>query len=273
MKVRNRITMGVAAAILILLASAALLADLVAAHDPLAQNVSERLLPPGAGHLFGTDSFGRDVFSRVPHGARTSLYVGFLAVGIAAILGVIGGIASAYRGGWPDLVFQRLIDMVLGFPALVLAIVVIVALRTSPTSVAVAVALTLTPQVARVARASALVIKDEPYILAARLDGTGPFRIVWRYLLPNCYNPILAQITGYFGTAIAAETTLSFLGLGVPPPYPSWGRMLQEGVRQYFEAAPWLTVFPGLALSLAVLSFALLGDSMRDRLADQTRSA
>ena len=267
----NRITAIAAAGILVLLVSTALLAGVLAPFDPLAQDAELRLIAPSSEHLFGTDTFGRDVFSRVLYGARTSLFVGFLSVGMASFLGVLSGVASAYRGGWVDLLFQRLNDIFLGFPALVLAIVVIVAFQTSTVSVTLAIALTLTPQVARVARASALSVRKEPYILSAELDGTGPFRIIWKHILPNCYTPILAQVTGYFGTAIAAETTLSFLGLGVPPPYPSWGRMLQEGVRQYFEAAPWLTIYPGLALSMAVLSFALLGDALRDRLDVRTR--
>lgn len=249
-----------------LVVGAALLADVVATHDPLAQNVAERLKPPGPGHCFGTDGFGRDVFSRVVHGARASLYVGFLAVGMAAPIGISAGINSAYRGGKFDLIFQRAIDMLLGFPFLVLALILIVALKTSSTSIAIAIALALAPQIARVSRANALSVKGETYIMAAKVSGISSRRIIWRHLLPNSFSPILAQVTGYFGTAVAAETTLSFLGLGVPPPFPSWGGMLQEGVRQYFEAAPWVTIFPGLALSLTVLSFALLGDAVRDLL-------
>ena len=253
-------------AVLLLMGVAALMADLVATHDPLAQNAAELLRPPGADHYFGTDGFGRDIFSRVVHGSRVSLYVGFLAVGMAAAVGTSVGTASAYRGGTFDLVVQRVIDVFLGFPFLVLALIMVVALGSSPTSVAVAIALSLAPQVARLSRASALSIEGELYVESARVIGASSYRIIWRHLLPNSFPPVLAQVTGYFGAAVVAETALSFLGLGVSPPFPSWGRMLQEGARQYFEVAPWATVFPGLALSLTVVSSALLGDAVRDLL-------
>ena len=244
----------------------AALADLIAPYDPLAQRADQRLAAPDSTFYFGTDGLGRDVLSRVIFATRTSLYVGLLAVGLASLVGITIGMISSYHGGAFDLGIQRIIDILLGFPFLVLAVILVVALTPSSTSVAVAVAVALTPQVARVARSSGLRIKDEPYVLAARLSGASALRIVWSHLLPNSLSPILVQITGYFGTAVAAETALSFLGLGVPPPFPSWGRMLQEGARQYLEAAPWTTVFPGLALSMTVLSSALLGDGVRDLL-------
>ena len=251
---------------IILMVVVALSADVVATHDPLAQDLAQRLEPPGQDNYFGTDGFGRDIFSRVVHGARVSLYVGLLAVGMASVAGVSVGTVSAYWGGKSDLLVQRVIDVLLGFPFLVLALIMVVALGTSPTSVAFAIALALAPQVARLSRASALSIRGESYVEAARAIGAGSHRIIWRHLLPNSFPPVLAQVTGYFGAAVVAETALSFLGLGVPPPFPSWGRMLQEGVRQYFEAAPWATVFPGLALSLTVLSAALIGHGIRDLL-------
>ena len=232
---------------LLLVISAALLADVVATHDPLVQDVSQRLKPPGAEHYFGTDGFGRDIFSRVVHGARVSLLVGFAAVVMAAVPGISIGALSAYWGGKPDLLIQRIIDVLLGFPILVLALIMAVALGPSTIAVAIAIALALAPQIARLARASVLSIKGDTYVEAARAVGAGPFRIIWRHLLPNSFPPVLAQVTGYFGAAVVAETALSFIGLGVPPPFPSWGRMLQEGARQYFEAAPWATIFPGLA--------------------------
>ena len=253
-------------AVLIVMGVVALMADFIATHDPLAQNAAELLRPPGPGHYFGTDGFGRDIFSRVVHGSRVTLYVGFLAVGMAAVVGICAGTVSAYRGGTFDLAVQRVIDVFLGFPFLVLALIMVVALGSSPTSVAVAIALSLAPQVARLSRASALSIRGELYVEAARVIGASPYRIIWRHLLPNSFPPVLAQVTGYFGVAVVAETALSFLGLGVSPPFPSWGRMLQEGARQYFEVAPWATVFPGLALSLTVVSSALLGDAVRDLL-------
>jgi peptide/nickel transport system permease protein len=261
-----------AALILGLVLVAALFADLIATHDPLAQSVSDRLKPPGPGHYFGTDGFGRDVFSRMIFASRASLSVGFIAVGAAALAGVTIGAASAYRAGSFDLIIQRVIDVLLGFPFLVLAVIVIVALGPSSTSVAAAIALVLVPKTARVARASVLSVKSELYVAAAEIIGAGPWTVIRRHLLPNSLSPVLSQITGYFGTALVAETTLSFLGLGVPPPFPSWGRMLQEGARQYFEAAPWVTLFPGLAVSLTVLSFAILGDALRDLLDPRQRA-
>ena len=254
----------------------ALLADVVATHDPLSQDVVERLKAPGPDHFFGTDGFGRDIFSRVVHGARESLLVGFLSVSLASVAGICIGMLSAYSGNRVDVLVQRGVDVLLGFPLLVMALIVVVALGPSTGSVSIAIAIALAPQVARVSRASALSIKAEPYMEAARAVGASSYRIVWRHLLPNSFSPILAQVTGYFGTAVVAETALSFLGLGVPPPFPSWGRMLHEGARQYFEAAPWATIFPGLALSLTVLSAALLGDAIRDildpRIAGRRRS-
>jgi peptide/nickel transport system permease protein len=255
-----------ALAALVAIVMVALLADVVATHDPLAQDVAQRLRPPGPDHYFGTDGFGRDIFSRVVHGSRVSLYVGLLAVSMAAVAGIGVGTLSAYWAGAFDLIVQRVIDVLLGFPFLVLALIMVVALGAAPTSVAIAIALALAPQIARLSRASALSIKQEPYVEAARALGAGAFRVILRHLLPNSFPPVLAQVTGYFGAAVVAETALSFLGLGVPPPFPSWGRMLQEGARQYFEAAPWATIFPGLALSLTVLSAALLGDAVRDLL-------
>ena len=263
--------LGMVAILLIVIV--ALAADVVATHDPLAQDLALRLEPPGLDSYFGTDGFGRDIFSRVVHGARVSLYVGLLAVSMASVVGVSVGTVSAYWGGKTDLLVQRVIDVLLGFPFLVLALIMVVALGTSPTSVAFAIALALAPQVARLSRASALSIREESYVEAARAIGAGSHRIIWRHLLPNSFPPVLAQVTGYFGAAVVAETALSFLGLGVPPPFPSWGRMLQEGVRQYFEAAPWATIFPGLALSLTVLSAALIGDGIRDLLDPRHRSS
>lgn len=255
---------ALALAFLIMLVTAAIFADIIATHDPLEQRVAERLSPPGGSHLFGTDGFGRDVFSRVVHGARTSLFVGFFSVGFAALVGIVIGGASGYLGGMFDLVVQRFVDLLLGFPFLVLVLIIIVAIKSSATSVAFAVGIALSPQVIRLTRASALSVNEETYITAAKMAGAGPGRIILVHLIPNCISPVIAQLTGFFGTAIAIETTLSFLGLGVPPPFASWGRMLQEGARQYLETAPWISLFPGLVMSLAVLCFALIGDALRD---------
>jgi peptide/nickel transport system permease protein len=256
---------AIAASGLMMMLLVALLADVIATHDPLQQTV-RILQSPSAGHYFGTDDLGRDVFSRVVHGARSTLFVGFLALALATVSGVAIGTVSAYRGGAFDLLAQRFVDVFLGFPFLVAALIIVVALGPSSTSAAFAIALALAPQIARLSRAAVLSTKEEGYVEAARASGAGPARIIWRHLLPNSFPPILAQITGYLGTAVVAETALSFLRLGVPPPDPSWGRMLQEGVQQYFEVAPWATIFPGLALAITVLSAALLGDQLRELL-------
>ena len=250
---------------------AAAFADAVATHDPLAQNVSERLESPSSKHYFGTDGFGRDVFSRIVHGTRVSLYTGLFAVTIAAVAGSFIGLSTGYCGGKIDLVFQRIMGVLLGFPFLVLALLVVVTLTSSPTSVGFAIGLALVPHVARVSRAAALTVRTETYITAARLNGAGTLRVILRHILPNSITPVVAQLAGFFGSAVAAETTLSFLGLGVPPPFPSWGRMLQEGSRQYFEVAPWVTLFPGLIVSLTILSFTLVGDALGDLLESQSR--
>ncbi|TVR54043.1 MAG: ABC transporter permease [Spirochaetaceae bacterium] len=260
----RRATIIAAAGFLLLVVVSAVFAPTVARYDPVAQDVERRLERPGRAHLFGTDGFGRDVFSRVVHGARASLTVGFGAVALAGIIGVAVGLTTAYAGGLADLIVQRAVDVLLGFPFLVLALIVIVALSPSVGSLTLAIGVGLAPQIARVARSAALPIVEEQYVAAARACGAGPLYTVFFHILPNAAPPIVAQLTGYFGAAVAAEAALSFLGLGVPPPFPSWGRMLQEGTRAYFEAAPWVTLLPGLVLSLTVMSCAILGDTIRD---------
>ncbi len=307
----------IAAAVLGLVVVSAVFAPIIARHDPVEQDVERRLESPSRAHLFGTDGFGRDVFSRVVHGARASLTVGFgaaalagligVAVGLttayaggaadliaqravdvllgfpflvlalivivalAGLIGVAVGLTTAYAGGVADLIVQRAVDVLMGFPFLVLALIVIVALAPSTLSLTLAIGLGLAPHTARLARSAALPIVEEQYVAAARASGAGPFHVVVFHILPNTAPAIVAQLTGYFGAAVAAEAALSFLGLGVPPPFPSWGRMLQEGTRAYFEAAPWVTLLPGVILSLTVMSCAVLGDGLRD--ATQRESA
>ena len=260
----RRLAIIAAASFLLLIVVSAVFAPVIARYDPVAQDVERRLERPGRAHLFGTDGFGRDVFSRVVHGARASLTVGFGAVALAGFIGVAVGLTTAYAGGLADLIVQRAVDVLLGFPFLVLALIVIVALSPSAGSLALAIGVGLVPQIARVARSAALPIIEEQYVAAARACGAGPLYTVFFHVLPNTAPPIVAQLTGYFGAAVAAEAALSFLGLGVPPPFPSWGRMLQEGTRAYFETAPWVTLLPGLVLSLTVMSCAILGDTIRD---------
>lgn len=261
------------AAVLLLLVLAAIFAPVLAPYDPLAQEVRNRLKPPSAQYWFGTDNFGRDIFSRILHGARVSLYVGLLSVGIGTGVGALLGITSGYLGGRFDMVVQRVVDALLGFPSLLIALLMVVALRPSVEAVAVAISIGFTPRMTRLARASALSIKQDVYVLAARSMGAGDLRIILMHVLPNSLAPVFVLATAYLGTAIVAEASLSFLGLGVPPPHPSWGGMLQFGARGYLEAAPWLTIFPGFALSLVVYSFAVFGDALRDVFDPRLRGA
>lgn len=249
----------------------AISADFLSLQDPLAQNIPNRLKSPEYEFLFGTDNFGRDVFSRVIYGSRSSLYIAIISVALGTFLGTLVGIISAYQGGWIDIVLQRAVDMLLGFPILVLAIFIIVALSPSVHAVTLAIAIAIMPQMARLSRSRALSVKEETFILAAYSVGASPSRIVLKHVLPHTISPVLAYATGYIGTALIAESALSFLGLGMPPPYPSWGAMLQEG-RIYLEVAPWLTIFPGIALSITAFSFVFLGDALRDVLDPKTRA-
>jgi peptide/nickel transport system permease protein len=241
-------------------------AERLAPFDPLLHDLENRLQPPSSTHPMGTDNFGRDVLSRVIYGTRAALFVGLFSVGMATALGAALGILSAMVGGALDLLGQRLADALLAFPALVLALVLVAAFGPSSWVVASALTLAFTPQLARLARARCLELNAREYVLAARAVGASSWRIALRHILPGSLSPVLVLATGYVGKAMVLEAVLSYLGLGVPPPEPSWGRMIFEGASLYLETAPWLTVFPGLALSALVLGFALLGDALRDAL-------
>ncbi len=258
--------------ILVVLVLTAALAPFIAPYDPIAQDVPNRLREPGPQFLLGTDIYGRDVFSRIVYGARVSLYVGLASVLLGTAAGTILGVASGYLGGRIDLLAQRVTDTMLGFPPLVLAMVLVAAFGSSLNSVVLSIALSLVPRMVRLARSSALSVKSEPYVTAAIATGCPAPRIIGRHLLPNCLAPVFVLATGYMGTAIVVEASLSFLGLGVPPPTPSWGGMLQSGASGYLETAPWLTIFPGIALSAVTFGFALLGDALRDTLDPRLRS-
>ncbi len=252
------------AVILLMMIAVAVFADQIAARDPLLQDIPNRLRSPGGEFLFGTDRFGRDMFSRVIHGTRVSLYVGLVSVAVSTAAGGLIGIASGYLGGKPDLLMQRVVDALMAFPTLVMALIIVAAFGSSTSNVIIAIVVALTPRMARISRAQALSVREELYIVASQSIGVKPLRIMLRHILPNSLAPIIVLATGYLAEAVIAEAALSFLGLGVPPPDPSWGRMLQEGAREYLEIAPWLTVFPGIALSLAVFGFTLFGDALRD---------
>ncbi|WP_432486839.1 ABC transporter permease [Kineococcus sp. SYSU DK018] len=235
-------------------------------------DVQQRLLPPGAGHWFGTDDLGRDVLSRVVLGAKVSLQVGAVAVGFSLLAGVTVGLVAGYYGRWLDTVLMRLMDVLFAFPAILLAIAVIAILGPGTTNAMIAIGITYTPVFARVTRAAVLGVKESVFVRASRSVGVSDARMLLRHVLPNAAPPIIVQTSVSLAFAVLAEAALSFVGLGTRPPAPSWGRMLSEG-RSYLEDAWWMAVFPGLAIVLLVLAFNLLGDALRDVLDPQQRSA
>jgi peptide/nickel transport system permease protein len=256
--------LGTAGGLLIaLLVVIALCAPLLAPYDPEVGDFLAPSEPPSAAHPFGTDGTGRDVLSRVLFGARISLQVGVIAVTIGTVLGSAIGLLSGYLGGWVDAVLQRLLEVVQAFPGLVLALVLVAALGPAIRNVMVAVGIAASPALARVVRGSVLAVKQNPYVEAARAVGaTGPRVVLW-HILPNVTAPIIVVATAGLGSAILVEASLSYLGLGAPPPAPSWGSMLNES-RLAVGSAWWGAVFPGVAISLAVFGFNLLGDALRD---------
>jgi peptide/nickel transport system permease protein len=259
--------------ILILVVIVAVGADFIATHDPYSFSAADRLKGPSADHFFGTDEFGRDVFSRVVYGSRVSLLVGLLAVAASTVVGTVMGIASGFFGGWFDSLTQRLVDMIMSFPAIVLALAIVAARGQGTENIVAALAVVQTPGLIRVVRANILTLKQRPFIEAARVIGANPARIMAVHLLPNVASPIIILATAGLGYAILAEATLSFLGLGTPPPEPSWGGMLSGSARSFATDAPWLVIFPGLALSLTIFSFNLFGDGLRDILDPRMRGA
>jgi peptide/nickel transport system permease protein len=241
---------------------AALGADLIAAASPDKMNYTARFLPPGAAGWLGTDAYGRDVFSRVLHGARTSLAIGLGVVFLNAIFGsLIGAVAGYIR--WLDNTLMRIMDGLMAFPTVLLSIAISATLGASILNVVIALAVTYVPRTARVVRASVLVLRETEFVEAAIVVGAGLPRILLRHLLPNAMAPLLVQLTFVFAYAVIAEAVLSFLGLGPPPPTPSWGNMIAEG-RDYLREAFWISFFPGMAVAMTVLGLNLLGDGLRD---------
>ncbi len=270
--VRKKPLAAAAAFTLIILIAMALLASVVATHDPYSFNAPERLKGPSADHYFGTDEFGRDLFSRVIYGAQVSLKVGFIAVLFSTILGSALGIASGYIGGWFDNIVQRIVDMLMAFPTIVLALAIVAARGQGVTNVIIALAVVQTPGLIRVVRSNVLTLKERPFVEASARGRRKPRFESWReHLLPKRRTAIIVLATAGLGGAILAEATLSFLGLGTPPPQPSWGGMLSGSARRYATDAPWLVIFPGIALSLSIYSFNLLGDGLRDLLDPRLR--
>lgn len=249
--------------IVLLLAVVAVFGAGLAPYDPVAMDFTARFAPPSWAHPFGTDDFGRDLFSRVLHGAAVSFQVAFIAVGISGTVGVALGVLAGYFGGWLDELVMRAMDVVFAFPAVLLAITVMAVLGRGVENAMIAIAIVYVPIFARVTRGAVISVRGREFVTAARALGTGHLRIMVAHVLPNAAGPILVQTSLSLAFAILAEAALSFFGLGTQPPDPSWGRMLAEG-RAYLGQAPWMGVFPGLAIMAAVLGFNLLGDGLRD---------
>ncbi len=248
--------------IVVLLTLAAIFAPLITSFDPTAMRARIRFRPPQAAYWFGTDNFGRDVFTRCLYGARLSLSIGLGVALLSGLVGTIAGIVSAqYRR--LDAVIMRLMDGLMAFPAIILAIGLAAAMGPNIGSLIVALSVAYIPRTARIVRASALVVRELEFVDAARVSGASSLRIIWKHLLPNCMGPLLVQLTFVFAYAILAEAALSFLGIGPPPPAPSWGNIIAEGRDQAVDSW-WIMFFPGLAISLATLGMNLLGDGLRD---------
>lgn len=267
--VRNRVA-PIGLLIIVGSVAVALLAPAIVPYDIRKMTTQDALHPPGGGYLFGTDEFGRDVFSRVLMGSRVSLVVAFLSVLAALLMGTTLGLTAGFYGGWWDSVSMRGMDIIFAFPAILLAIAIMAVLGTSLFNLVIAIGIVYTPQFARVARAAALTVRSLEFVDAARALGLGNTRIIWRHLIPNVLAPVTVQVSLSLSLAILSESALSFLGLGTQPPTPSWGNMLSEG-RQFLELAPWNAVFPGLAIMVVVLGFNLLGDGLRDLLDPRLR--
>ncbi|HXE20149.1 MAG TPA: ABC transporter permease [Castellaniella sp.] len=259
---------GVVALVLVVVA---IFAPVIATHDPNATNSALVFAPPGSEYWLGGDQVGRDVFSRLVYGARISLYAGLLSAFIGASIGMLIGVTSAHFGGMTDLIIQRVIDALMAFPPLILAIAIMAALGASLNNVVIALSIAFIPSTARVLRSQALAVNEMNYILAAKAIGAGHARIIFRYMIPNCLALYIVLLTVFLGTAIVAEATLSFLGIGVPPDVPSWGGMLNGAAQTYVHVAPWLGIFPGLAIALVVFAWNLLGDALRDVLDPRLR--
>jgi peptide/nickel transport system permease protein len=262
---------GAGAAIILFMIIAALLANFLSPYDPLENDYGAMFQAPGARHWLGTDSFGRDVLSRILYGSRTALWVGFCSSLFGTTLGALIGASCAYFGGKIDLLMQRLMDILLSFPLIVLALVVVAVLGSGVWNVILAISIPMIPRAALVVRSSALALRQMLFIEAALILGASHWRIISRHLLPNVMAPYLIMLTAFLGQAILLEASLSFLGLGVAEPVAAWGLMLRGAAVEFAERAPWMALFPGLAISLAVFAFNVFGDSLRDALDPKLR--
>ncbi len=257
--------------VVIIMGMSAILAGLISPYNPVANDLASMLQPPDASHWMGTDEFGRDILTRVMYGARTALTIGLTAAFLGATGGLILGVASAYFGGIFDLVVQRIVDVFIAFPLIIMALAVVATLGPGTQNVIIAITIPFIPQCARVVRSSALAIREIPYVDAARALGFSNARIILRHMVPNVMAPYLIMLTTFVGQAILLEAVLSYLGMGVQDPTPAWGLMLKGGAEEFLESAPWVSIFPGLAISFAVFGFNLFGDGMRDVLDPKLR--
>ena len=262
-------TLGMA--IVLVIAVLGLGAEWIAPYNPTANDFGAMTESPSWTHLLGTDQLGRDIFSRIVFGARTALIVGFSSAIVGGFAGLVLGVASAYFGGRIDLYTQRVMDIMMAFPLIIMALAIVSIFGTGVHNVIVAITIPLIPRCARVVRSSALPIREVPYVDAARACGYGHMRIILRHMVPNVMAPFLIMLTAFVGQAILAEASLSYLGLGVQEPVPAWGLMLQGGAEEYATTAPWIAIFPGLAIMLTVFGFNLFGDALRDALDPKLR--
>jgi peptide/nickel transport system permease protein len=258
--------------LVIVMIAAALFAPQIAMYNPEINDFGAMLEAPSLAHIFGTDEFGRDIYSRIVYGARTAMLVGFTAAIFGSTIGMLIGVTYAYFGGWVDIIVQRVVDILIAFPSIILALAIVIILGRGVGPVIIAITIPMIPTCARVVRSSALAIREIPYVDAARAMGFSHTRIVLRHIAPNIMAPYLIMLTTFLGAAILAEASLSYLGLGVQEPTPAWGLMLKSGAEEYAESAPWAVVFPGVAITLAVFGFNLFGDAMRDVLDPKLRS-
>jgi peptide/nickel transport system permease protein len=257
--------------LVVIIAVTGIFAESLAPYNPTANDFAAMTEAPSWDHLLGTDQFGRDLLSRIIFGARTALIVGLSSAFVGGMLGLVLGVASAYFSGKIDLIMQRVFDVVMAFPLIIMALAIVSIFGTGVHNVIIAITIPLVPRCGRVVRSAALVIREVPYVDAARACGFSPTRIILRHMAPNVMAPFLIMVTAFVGQAILAEASLSYLGLGVQEPVPAWGLMLQGGAEEYASTAPWIAIFPGVAIMLSVLGINLFGDALRDTLDPKLR--
>src|SRR5882757_1209031 len=257
--------------LVVIIAITGIFAEALAPYNPTANDFAAMTEAPSWDHILGTDQFGRDLMSRIIFGARTALIVGLSSAFVGGILGLVVGVGSAYFGGMIDMLMQRVFDVVMAFPLIIMALAIVSIFGTGVHNVIIAITIPLIPRCARVVRSAALVIREVPYVDAARACGFGASRSILRHMVPNVMAPFLIMITAFVGQAILAEASLSYLGLGVQEPVPAWRLMLQGGAEEYASTAPWIAIFPGVAIMLSVFGFSLFGDSLRDALDPKLR--